>query len=241
MKHLKMPSPAMVLAVVALVAALGGVGYAASELAKNSVTTKQIKNKTIKGKDVKPNALGGKQIDEAKLAQVPSAASADSAGAIAGSARVWKRVAPSASAATTAVGRTAATKVPLGGGGPFTVYGKCFIETGADRVYSEIIIETTQDGGVVGGYSPDYWYGDLGPGSDEDDRTLIDTSASNDSANQYDYGDFNAIATDGTVLTGDVGAYAKHGTLASGDGAYGPGDVCIFRYEQRPVTTVQPG
>ena len=37
------PSPAMVVAVVALVASLGGTSYAAATLAKNSVGTRRLK------------------------------------------------------------------------------------------------------------------------------------------------------------------------------------------------------
>ena len=43
------------------------------------------------------------------------------------------------------------------------------------------------------------------------------------------------------MLSGDVGVFVKHGTLATGDGAFGPGDVCIFRYEQRPLTALESG
>ena len=37
------PTPAMIVAVIALVAALGGTSYAAVSMAKNSVGTKQIR------------------------------------------------------------------------------------------------------------------------------------------------------------------------------------------------------
>ena len=61
------------LALVGLVvtgAAAGG-GYA---VADSLITSAQIKNGTIKGADVKKDALTGKQIKESKLGQVPSAA-----------------------------------------------------------------------------------------------------------------------------------------------------------------------
>lgn len=78
------PSPALVISVLALFVALGGTGYAASQingksLKNNSVTGKKLKNKTITGAKVKPNGLTGKQINESSLGTVPSAANANHA------------------------------------------------------------------------------------------------------------------------------------------------------------------
>lgn len=72
------PSPSMVVACLALFVALGGAAYAVT-LAKNSVTSRHVKNASLKGKDLKPDTLGGVQVDESQLARVPSAASATSA------------------------------------------------------------------------------------------------------------------------------------------------------------------
>ena len=47
------PSPALVVASIALFVALGGTGYAA---ATGSIDTREIKNSTIRGKDVKNRA-----------------------------------------------------------------------------------------------------------------------------------------------------------------------------------------
>ena len=73
---------------VALFLVLTGVAYAAG-LEPNSVRSRQIKNGQVRNADlaagavtassVAPNALGGDQIDESNLAQVPSAENADHA------------------------------------------------------------------------------------------------------------------------------------------------------------------
>src|SRR3954454_13030412 len=76
-RKVRRPSAATITPCIALFAALSGGAYAA--LSKNSVGSKQIKSESVKGKDLKPDTLKGKQIDEAKLGQVPSAASADKA------------------------------------------------------------------------------------------------------------------------------------------------------------------
>lgn len=71
------PSPAMLVAVIALVVAMVGTGYAASQLPKNSVGTKQIKKNAVTGAKVKNKSLTGKDINLNKLGTVPSANAAN--------------------------------------------------------------------------------------------------------------------------------------------------------------------
>src|SRR5215218_6203508 len=71
-----LPSPAMVVACLALLVALGGTGYAAIKLPANSVGTKQLKRGAVTGVKVKGNTLTGTQINESRLGPVPSATSA---------------------------------------------------------------------------------------------------------------------------------------------------------------------
>jgi hypothetical protein len=89
------PSPAMVVACLALTVALSGAGYAAIVLPANSVGTKQLKRGAVAASDVRAgaitrrkvradaitsakvlnNALTGADVNEATLGQVPAAAS----------------------------------------------------------------------------------------------------------------------------------------------------------------------
>ena len=73
MKRLRV-SPSMVVAIIALIVALAGTGYAASKLNGSS-----IKKNSVPGNRIEKNSLGGKQIGENKLGEVPSAAQADQA------------------------------------------------------------------------------------------------------------------------------------------------------------------
>jgi hypothetical protein len=75
----KRPSAALVISLIALFVAVGGSAYAVTTLGKNTVGSKQIKKHSIKAVDVKKNTLTGKEINESKLGQVPSAKTADSA------------------------------------------------------------------------------------------------------------------------------------------------------------------
>jgi hypothetical protein len=82
-----------VIATLALFVALGGTGYAAATLRKNSVGTKQLKNGAvttsklhqgaITGSKVAKNSLNGEQINAGTLGTVPSATHATTAGSAA--------------------------------------------------------------------------------------------------------------------------------------------------------------
>src|SRR5215211_2412870 len=78
------PSAAMVVALIALFAATGGVGYAAAtidsgDILNNSIRSKDVLNRNLRAVDVKKESLGGGVIKESSLAKVPSAGSADTA------------------------------------------------------------------------------------------------------------------------------------------------------------------
>jgi hypothetical protein len=82
-RRLRAPSPAMVVACIALAIALSGASYAAVTLPKNSVGTKQLKKNavtsvkvqdgTISGGDVANGSLKGDDIDESSLQGVDAA------------------------------------------------------------------------------------------------------------------------------------------------------------------------
>lgn len=57
------PSASMVVALIALFAALGGVGYAATALPANSVGTKQIKNNAVTYNKIAPHTIGSARIN----------------------------------------------------------------------------------------------------------------------------------------------------------------------------------
>ena len=62
---------ANVVATLALFVALGGSAYAVTQ-----ITSKQVKNRSLRGVDIRKNALTGKEIRESKLGRVRSARSA---------------------------------------------------------------------------------------------------------------------------------------------------------------------
>lgn len=73
------PSPALVISCIALFVALSGTSYAVIKLPKNSVGTKQLRPNAVKSSKIADNQITGADVNEATLAEVPSAANAGSA------------------------------------------------------------------------------------------------------------------------------------------------------------------
>ncbi len=77
------PSPALIVSIVALVAALAGSALAlpgknsvtSNDIKKNSVKSKTVKDKSLLGKDVKDDSITGADVDESSLGDVPSVTS----------------------------------------------------------------------------------------------------------------------------------------------------------------------
>jgi hypothetical protein len=76
----RMPSPAMVVAFIALAVALGGTAWAAvngASIKRNSIPGNRLKKKTVTGNRIKTDTLGTTQIAESRLGKVPKARRAD--------------------------------------------------------------------------------------------------------------------------------------------------------------------
>ena len=75
----RVPSPSMVVAVIALFVALGGTGYAAFSLPSNSVGSKQLKNAAVGTRKLKNGAVTKAKLNLAGVT-VPNARTATNAG-----------------------------------------------------------------------------------------------------------------------------------------------------------------
>jgi hypothetical protein len=90
------PSPAMVVAMIALFVSMGGVSYGLAtgsidsreirnntvrsrDLRNNDTRTQDVRNNNLRGRDIRNNSLTGADILESSLGTVPSATSANSA------------------------------------------------------------------------------------------------------------------------------------------------------------------
>lgn len=109
------PSPAFLLALVALLFAMAGTGYAAS-----SISGKLLKNRTVSAQKVAKNSLTGSEIKESRLGTVPRAAQAQNAlsaqtAATADTAKTADSAKTALSAETAKTAETAADAAKLGG------------------------------------------------------------------------------------------------------------------------------
>ncbi|HEX6116871.1 MAG TPA: hypothetical protein VFY99_07195 [Solirubrobacterales bacterium] len=136
MGRLRKPSPAMLVAICALVLALGGGAYAASrigtsDIADQAVTNQKIAKKAIKNSRVAPDGLKGSAIDESTLGAVPEAESVE--GRIPFAVRV-----------------AAGESVQIATNGSVTVSAFCSINPGAEDIIV-LVATTTQPGTVMEG------------------------------------------------------------------------------------------
>jgi hypothetical protein len=126
------PSPAAVIACVALFVALGGGAYAATQITSqdvknNSLLSIDLKDgEGVKGVDVKNNSLKGKDIDESSLGKVPVANQLDD----------LRVIAP--------FDLTNGQSADILTHGPFTFTATCQINAAGDDI-ARILISTTQD------------------------------------------------------------------------------------------------
>jgi len=90
MDHIKRlrPSPAMIVAIVALVLSLGGTSYAAIVLPAGSVGTKQLKKNAVVSSKVKNGSLTTADISQASLSTLGRVAIASNNASISGPSRI---------------------------------------------------------------------------------------------------------------------------------------------------------
>lgn len=76
------PSAPMVVSIVALFFALGGAGYAATQLPKNSVGNRQLRNNAVTWQKIKPGTIGAGRVNQASIQTRVSGTCSGSKGAI---------------------------------------------------------------------------------------------------------------------------------------------------------------
>jgi hypothetical protein len=132
-----------------------------------------------------------------------------------------------------AASEESAPKVELGSVGPFHFYGKCFVN-GTAEVEEKTYIELTSGSATLGSEDAadfeDNAEGYLLPSTPESERALEEDASAQ--ANSFsatsDDEEFQASASDGTEITGEIGGTgAKQGSPPGGNGPFLAGDSCI--------------
>jgi hypothetical protein len=223
------PTPALVIALLALFISLGGVSYGVAtgfidsreiknneirsldirdnqirsrDIRNNEVRGKDIRNSTVQSRDIAINAVRGEDVKEDTLAKVPSALLADSATS-ADSVSTLKII----PVTTVATGSQPAV---LASQGPLTLFGECSGTT------ATVSVSTTEnDSAAFGTSTPE----DL---DTSDGRAAISNVDGAMNGRAYDATTVSVLAPSGKGFTGEVGLYINtatglcrfHGSLA---------------------------
>lgn len=160
----KRPSPAMIVAMVALFVALGGSAYAAKkigskEIKANAITTGKIKKNAITTSKIKKEAVTGAKIKESSLGAVPNATHATTADS-ATTATNWSRYYTSGLKKAN-VGET----VTLLTVGPFTFIGKC-TEASGERIATSYLTTSQAGSNMYSEYGDSYYENNFNPGTE---------------------------------------------------------------------------
>lgn len=246
-RHARLPSPGLLVAIVALIAALSGAAIAlpgkgkvdSGDLKKGAVTKKALKKGAVTKKAIKAGAVVSKGIadgavTEAKLADGavtgPKVADESLSSAKLSDLLVVPTTKVNAtSGATEAAARAAAPETELFSKAGLTVYAKCFTDLSGPTVHAEIIVRTNANGALLEG-------SDILPSSDEllntstleEDRTVAEETESTLNEAGYQDQEYLITAADGTAVSGVLGSLAKRGDLPTGNGQLNAGDSCLF-------------
>ena len=143
------PSPALVISVIALFAALGGSAYAltitGANIRNGTVRGADVKNYSLTGKDIKRDSLGRvpikeERLDASKLGKVKSAADAESLAGV--SAKRFDAFSLDTNGSRELLRQ-----------GALVLTARCRVD-GANQI-AEVILQTTQNGAAVDGVQDD--------------------------------------------------------------------------------------
>jgi hypothetical protein len=212
--RIRRPSPALIVAVVALIAALSGTAIGlpgnknvdGNDLKKNVVAFKAMKNNSVGVKELKANSVNNSENARFKSSSTVKLSAAAS---------------QAAAPATVLISRDALQLV-----------AKCYLDAGA--VEAHIFLRTTaagaaleSDGDDSSGDGAEPVGGYVNPGESEDESEISTAAAGAVGDADGDAENFIAIQG-GTAIQGYAGSFAKQGALAAGDGPYGAGNRCMF-------------
>jgi hypothetical protein len=211
-RRIPRPSPATIIATIALFVALGGTAFSlgrhsvgTKQLRNNAITSSKIKNHAVTRKKLARNAVGpaqiaadaitGDKVVESTLGQVPSAALADKAESV-------DKYVPFG--IVSASGGESRTLVSYG---PFSLIGKCAIE--GPGLWARVVFETTEEHTSFGGQYAES--ADAGPGTPEIEREIehpeVASTVEAESSDGQDQ--FDAQAPSGRSWAGMVESWAS--------------------------------
>jgi len=241
MKNRKLgrPSPAMVVALVALFAALGGSAYAAStigtkQIKNGAITASKLKKEAVTAAKIKNGAISGAKLNLSQLGTVPSANHA-SAADTAGKANEATKAGEATKALEAEHAKTADTanlaanfsryfttgvvranvgeKVTLWQAGPFTATGVCeLIGSGETQAYT--VLTTSVPHAAMSSQAYEHYKADFEPGEEAEigdyARAQEGVTEVSTYEDSFHYSGFTAVSPDGHTLLNGVADNAVH-------------------------------
>lgn len=198
----KRPSPAMIVALIALFAALGGSAYAAKkigskEIKANAITTGKIKKNAITTSKIKKEAVTGAKIKETTLGAVPNATHATSADSATNATNATNFSRYFTSGIVKASPGQNPTLLVIG---PFTITGHCN-EPAANEYEAYTTISTSQNGSSLAAYEDNYYEADFDPGDPAELSYEVQSTTPESSQYQEYYAYDWFMATSGDAKT----------------------------------------
>jgi hypothetical protein len=220
------PSPAMIVAIVALFVAMGGTGYAVSKVPKRSVGPTQLRKNAVRSQHIKPRAITTRKLAKSTLSALKSGGAATSPGAASGTG------ASSAGVTQFVTNDTIRWIEPftIGEGtrdmlkvGPFTLTARCTLDETIGGVaaqdLADIIISTTQARSAFDG---DDLLGSLDPGDNIETRQFVNTTTAPTGDPRLE------ASSDGLAMGGDGVLYIKGSYLFAGQNVANQPGTCRF-------------
>lgn len=211
------PSPALIVAFIALFVALSGTGYALKrasvgpkQLKTNAVTSSKIRKSAVTTSKIKADNVTGDKILESSLRKVPDADKLDG-----NDATVFERAGKTTRVASFSLGNNESKQIYTQG--PLTLTAQCRLNAGPgpDDI-ARIVVSTTQNHSALDGYSS----GDFDPLTSEVNRVLAQ-------ATQNTIGAPNLEAErSGVVVAPDGTQFVSQ--LWAGTNVLNQGNRCVF-------------
>jgi hypothetical protein len=161
------PTPAFVVAIIALFVSMGGVSYGVAtgsidgrEIKNNSVTGKDLRGRSLDGTDIKVNRVGGNAVKEeglesSKIGKVPSATAADNAAA---ATALGGKSAADLDTRWALINESGAIEAQTGGFALVNCYqanANCYLDAGEDvrnnGIHAQISVANTDGSSILSG------------------------------------------------------------------------------------------
>lgn len=241
------PTPGFVLGLIALAVALSGTAWAATK-----IDTEDIKSKAITKKKLDTAAVTTKKIADGAVKEAKIATGAVTETKIADAAVTGAKVADdtlndtkisdyeivggsflrvtATEAGTLAGAQIAAPETPLYSKGEASIYAKCFRDSAAGEIRGEIYARTSADGATMAGTDdrPNANAELLNTATIEEDRELDVEDVTVANTADLDETEGMLGTPDGVTLQLLSTIGVKQGSLPTGNGVFGDGNVCLF-------------